>query len=417
MKRRALVGSIGIGMTGSSGCLRLQGSGGGNGEASEQENGGEVSEQGNEQTNLDLPDFSTLTNWPMVNHDEKNSGWNSGFRDPELEELSKLWEYEAGGKVTSPVIFNNYVCAGSRDFKIHAITAGKGDEDWTFQFPSLVDNSAAIQNGVVLVAPDGEYISGLKLSQGRRNKQFVTSGSTPIVDDGKVYFTSFDDGGGVYCYSQERAELLWKVDIDPRGPPAVGEENVFVSGQDGKIYAIDKSDRDILWHVETGEGTEPVQLEPPVVSGSTVFVGHSGMGEGKLYAINTEDGSERWKHTVTSDRPEDQRPPLAVRSYVCNESNVFFASKFEVSKIDKESGSFRWTTSFNGVVNDLALSDNWLYAIPYSDGIYRTNPTNGEKSRIVQQPSSSSDLYHAISLANRQIVASIGKKIISYSDF
>jgi outer membrane protein assembly factor BamB len=221
----------------------------------------------------------------------------------------------------------------------------------------------------------------------------------------------------VYCYSQERAELLWKVDIDPRGPPAVGEENVFVSGQDGEIYAIDKSDRDILWQVETGEGTEPVQLEPPVVSGSTVFVGHSGMGKGKLYAINTEDGSERWKHTVTSDRPEDQRPPLAVRSYVCNENNVFFASKFEVSKIDKKSGSFRWTTSFNGVVNDLALSDNWLYAIPYSDGIYRTNPTNGEKSRIVQQPSSSSDLYHAISLANRQIVASMGKKIISYSDF
>jgi outer membrane protein assembly factor BamB len=353
----------------------------------------------------------------MINCDEKNSGWNSDFRDPEAEAISKLWEYEAGGKVTTPVISNDYVCAGSRDFKIHAITAGNGNEDWTFQFPSLVNNSAAIQNGVVLVAPDDEYISGLTLSQGRRNKQFVRSGSTPIVDNGKVYFTSFDDGGGIYCYSQESAELLWKVDLNPRGPPAVGEENVFVSGQDGEVYAIDKSEQDILWQVETVEGTESVQLEPPAVSGSTVFVGHSGMGEGKLYAINTEDGNERWKHTVTSDRPEDRRPPLAVRSYVCNKNSVFFASKFEVSMVDKKSGSFRWTTSFNGVVNDLALSDNWLYAIPYGDGIYRTNLANGEKSQVVQQASSSSDLYHAISLANGQIITSRGKKIISYSDF
>jgi hypothetical protein len=85
--------------------------------------------------------------------------------------------------------------------------------------------------------------------------------------------------------------------------------------------------------------------------------------------------------------------------------------------VDKKSGSFRWTTSFNGVVNDLALSDNWLYAIPYGDGIYRTNLANGEKSQVVQQASSSSDLYHAISLANGQIITSRGKKIISYSDF
>ena len=168
--------------------------------------GGGGEGEGDGQANLDLPDFSTLTNWPMINYDERNSGWNSGFQDPEPEEISKLWEYEAGGKVTTPVIFNDYVCAGSRDFKIHVITAGKGDEDWTYQFPKLVNNSPAIQNGIVLVAPDDEYISGLELSQGSRNKQFVRSGSTPIVDNGKLYFTSFDDGGGVYCYSQEGAE-------------------------------------------------------------------------------------------------------------------------------------------------------------------------------------------------------------------
>jgi len=375
----------------------------------------------NPQVNSDLHDFSALSNWPMVNHDAMNSGWNPEFRDPEFDgsQVSKRWQYETGGQVTAPVIVDDYVCVGSRDNKVHAITAGTGDDHWTFQSPGLIRNPVAIQNGEVIAAPRGGDVVGLNIQRGDSNKFFGDDGSPPIASGGKVYYTSHADGGGTYCYSQEGADKLWGTETNPYTlrPPAVGENSIFVSGDDGEIYSIDKSSGNVAWQVKTeGEFNSGQQLETPVISESTVFVGRSGEGKGMLHAFNRQNGKKNWEHTVTEDSGDQVDRPLDVRQYVCNDDSIFFASKFELSKVDKDTGEFQWSTDVKSVITDLALSTDWIYATLFNRGIYRIDPETGKESQVVEDSSSSPKPFTSISLANRQLFVSDGKYVMSFSE-
>ena len=117
----------------------------------------------------------------------------------------------------------------------------------------------------------------------------------PAVTDDAVFIGGYD--GRLYAYDKQ-GDILWQEPLSGQivGGPTVYGNLVLIGtgavsssdGSGGVLYAIDKESGDPVWTFHT-DG--PVWSTPAVDNG-VVLVGaldHS------VYAVNIEDGSEKWR--------------------------------------------------------------------------------------------------------------------------
>ncbi|MBP8130637.1 MAG: PQQ-binding-like beta-propeller repeat protein [Candidatus Hydrogenedentes bacterium] len=150
---------------------------------------------------------------------------------------------------------------------------------------------------VYAVAPDGQP------RWKKRTLGFV-AGSAAIGGDGTVYIGSFDTN--VYAFAPDSPWPKWKFKTGDHvyASPALAEDAagettaLYIGSTDGRLYALDPKGR-LRWSYDAGD---PIRSSPALGAGpdgEPDAIVYFGCGNGRLYALNTADGSRRWSFDTT----------------------------------------------------------------------------------------------------------------------
>jgi outer membrane protein assembly factor BamB len=127
------------------------------------------------------------------------------------------------------------------------------------------------------------------------------SGSPAIVD-GKVYIGSEDRNW--YCLDAYSGAKLWNYTVGYAigSSAAVVGGRVYTGADDGNIYCLDANSGTKIWSVSAGGLFDhilmPQELQSrssPIIVGDLLYVGAL---DGKVYCLNTADGSQKWVYTT-----------------------------------------------------------------------------------------------------------------------
>jgi len=235
------------------------------------------------------------------------------------------WTFRTGAKVlSSPVVSEGVLFAGSADHRMYALDAKTGALRWRFQAAGAIASSAAVVEGRVIFNSLDGIIHALDAATGKPVWSFRTEGerrftapgihgaqprtelmpdpfdvflSSPAVAGGLVFVGSGDQH--VYALDAATGALRWKVKTGGvvHASPAVADGRVFIGSFDRTLYALDAGTGAIQWTFQTGDDPE-IHNQVGIASSAAVAEGRVFFGcrDGHFYALDAGSGKLLWKH-------------------------------------------------------------------------------------------------------------------------
>jgi outer membrane protein assembly factor BamB len=279
----------------------------------------------------------------------------------DIDTGEKQWEFQAGSWIeSSPVVANGIVYFGSNDGKFYALDALTGSKLWDFTTKYVIKSTAAVAGNTVYFGGDDYFIYALDAKTGEKKWDYKTRSyvvSSPVISNGILYIGSMDNscyalnaedgrfrlrmrvqevvsspvvsGNSVYFTSHSflyamdgkarnwpREEDLrpwwiefWAFGLAPPPPPVSGvlwglrltpttsnttpvlDDNTLYTTGDSRVLRVDLTTRKFDWTFRTG-GTI---RSSPALANNVIYVGSD---DGRLYAINAQDGTALWNFTT-----------------------------------------------------------------------------------------------------------------------
>jgi outer membrane protein assembly factor BamB len=222
-----------------------------------------------------------------------------------------------------------------------------------------------VVDGMALVGCDDGNLYCLDADTGEEIWRFETANtvqSSPLVSDGRVYFGSSDRHG--YCLHLVNGTEIWNITCNQIvSSPALWNDMVFFSDQWGFICAVDAEDGSEVWN-----HTLPLDIwaSPTVVAGR-LYVGDIA---GNFVCLDAADGSPLWNRSYEGGE--------IYSSALVHEGRVLFGTGIldTLECLDAVTGDTIW--SFNAyfevyssaaVVGDRVYIHSWdfLWCIPWDD--------------------------------------------------
>ena len=270
-------------------------------------------------------------------------------------------------------VSGNTLFIGTMQGEVLAVSKDTGDTEWRRELPTDEDadkglyGSPAVTGDIVLVGGyDGvlyayNKVDGSPLWQERLAGRIV--GGPHVVGNLAIV------GTGAAGSSERSENVLYAVDItqgDPvweyREPGPIWSSPIVVDGVayfgslDHKVYAVNIEDGSEKWD-------EPAEVGGAVVSslaaldGMVIFGGFDSV----LYALDADTGNVRWKF------------PDATRWYWAEplaQDGVVYASSLDgvLYALDAATGELKWTYASEGQLVGAPAIVNDLIAVPVADG-------------------------------------------------
>lgn len=165
-----------------------------------------------------------------------------------------------GGVVTTPVVADNRLIAGSRDYLLHAFNLHDGSPAWKFSYWfSWIESTPAMRDGLLyLGGSDYARVSVIDPGTGRARWSTVVHGlswGTPLVTERHVFAGTVNQNlpgtlipheAGLVKLDRATGEVLWRL-VLPAAPegrfngyaggPVLADGKVIVAGLDGFLAA------------------------------------------------------------------------------------------------------------------------------------------------------------------------------------
>ena len=236
--------------------------------------------------------------------------------------------------------------------------------------PLRLGMSLAVDNGRIYAAGHKGDVLALDLNTGkvlwRARTKAPLSGGTAAAGD-LVMVGTID--GRVFALSAADGKIRWQVRINGEvlSAPAISEKFAVVRTGDGRLRALALSDGHELWMQEQQVPRLSLRgTARPVIVGDTVLCGFD---NGKVMAVNGNDGSVQWEATVTPPHGRTELERLAdIDSAVLASGQNVYAVGFQgrVAMLALDTGQVWWShelSSYRG----MGLDDEALY-VSTSDG-------------------------------------------------
>jgi outer membrane protein assembly factor BamB len=231
-----------------------------------------------------------------------------------------VWENHIKSPVTSsPVLADGALYLGSADTKLYSLDAANGEQRWSYSTGAWITASPAYADGTVAAASQNSQISVVSTRTGRRQLLYDAGGGrtiagNPVVQGDSVYFASID--GQVWAIDRtarswplERTILFWKANLYIWGvisapvqkgtvwsrniggkvllPVAATPDSVYSVTTKGKVVALDSMTGSERWRTEVGDDV----TAPPVVAGRTLLAGTE---DGLIVGLDRSTGEILW---------------------------------------------------------------------------------------------------------------------------
>ncbi|MDE2149852.1 MAG: outer membrane protein assembly factor BamB [Gammaproteobacteria bacterium] len=224
-----------------------------------------------------------------------------------------LWKGDAPSEVMAPPVSDGrVVVVRAVDGRIFGLSADTGKRAWSFERsepdltlrglskPLLFDSRVLIgtDNGkiVSLTADDGQpnWEQTLSTPSGRSDLDRLTDvDADPLAGPLGVYVVSY--GGDIGLMDPDSGEFRWKRRIKSYSGMALGDNLLFVTDDDGYVWALDPATGAQAWKQEALKYRD---LSPPAFFDGYVVVGDF---EGYLHWLRPADGAIVGRTRLDSD--------------------------------------------------------------------------------------------------------------------
>jgi outer membrane protein assembly factor BamB len=222
---------------------------------------------------------------------------------------------------------------------------------------------AIVDNRVYAAGHSGDVVA-FDLSNGRviwhtRTRAPLSGGTAATAE--LVAVGSSD--GQLFTFNASSGKPLWKVRLNGEvlAPPTISGRLMAVRTVDGKLHALDPADGHELWVQEQQVPRLSLRgTARPLIVGDVVLCGFD---NGKVLAVNSNDGSVQWETTVTPPHGRTELERLAdIDSEVSVSGHDIYAVGFQgrVAMLALDTGQIWWSheeSSYRG----LTFDDDTLY--------------------------------------------------------
>ncbi len=236
---------------------------------------------------------------------------------------------------------------------------------WQFESEAIFNDLLFNRNAVV-ASTFGGTVSGLNVDTGREiwSEQIgFVYGLANSSADSSVILVAFENG--LLALNPHNGEEKWILDSErPLACPVCDDHVVYAGGHDGKLYAIDANNGKILWthnflmdrpNDPKGFDGARARLEgqlarPRAISIDDRFVYLSIFDQCRVIAVNRKTGKRQWSFQAQGW--------VGSRPQVLDDSVLFGSQDQHLYCLDKKTGSLNWKFKTGGRVSGRLTTDS-----------------------------------------------------------
>lgn len=187
--------------------------------------------------------------------------------------------------------------------------------------------------------------------------------STPALNEALVFVGTTD--GELVALEQIDGKVRWRARLSSEIVAAVAANSDYVVARsvDGRVYGLHAADGSQIWQMQRpvpvltvyGEGT-------PVISDDTVLIGFA---NGRLAALNIDDGTTQWEVTVASPRGRtDLERMVDVDATPLVVDGIVYAGAHQgrIMAVTLDDGRVLWSRDIS-TLRDMAVVADALYLV------------------------------------------------------
>ena len=272
-----------------------------------------------------------------------------------------LWHRHIGTEeVFPPAVENELVFVGTRgstgEATLYAFNVLDGSTEWEFSTEGAGLWSPTVSEGLVFTggteASDDIYVLDTRSGTDETILEDATLVGFPAFDSQHLYVR--DVSGEIKALVPTGTE--WSYPANGASSPTVEYGMVYGWGEHGRVsgrlFALDSLDGSEQWTVET----EGRVLGEQAVTDNTVF---AGTDQGMVYAVNAETGEKQW--TVEMGKQIEH-------GAVVSGETLYIAGLDGISGLALDDGRTRWSLGFETTLTtEPAVSDGKMY-VGLADG-------------------------------------------------
>jgi outer membrane protein assembly factor BamB len=262
--------------------------------------------------------------WPMFMGDARHTGLVSAI-PTDIANLKPVWRHRLASEVSaSPVVAGNLLYIAAENGNLYAFDLTTHKQVWLYHAEGGIGSTPAVANGKLYALSRDGCLTALDAASGKALWRFRTGGearfgvpggygmpktdgitpdpwdfwlSSPLVQDGRVYFGSSDHH--VYALDAVTGKEVWRFEADDsiHTAPALSNGRLFIATWGTKLYALDAKTGAKLWDFQGAKDAETGIFQgfsaAPTIDGDTVYIGSR---DGYMRAFNAADGTLRWTY-------------------------------------------------------------------------------------------------------------------------
>nr|WP_294905338.1 PQQ-binding-like beta-propeller repeat protein [uncultured Lacibacter sp.] len=250
---------------------------------------------------------------------------------------------------------------------------------WSFSSEANIISTPAVADKQVIVGNQNGRIASYDLQTGKQKWSYQTTGavfSSPVVSGNSVVMGSAD--GNIYCLNTKTGKLQWKKEtgVAVLGSPIINGDTVFIGGSNNSFYALHVKTGNSIWTFAELNG--PVVSKPLLYNGLLIF----GAWDRNLYALNSSNGSLRWKWNNGSSIINYS--PAACTPVAANGVVYVVAPDRYITALNVETGELLWRNNDAAVRESIGISEDgsMVYGKTMQDTLAVYANSNSKQSAI-----------------------------------